>query len=85
MVHWDVVSSNEDNCVGALANAWDALGKATKLDSVGLAHKKVAHFHEGASVSVEDCIENFAREWPTRGLMHRKWAADDVVVNMDAC
>ena len=30
LVDWDVVLSNKDNCVGALANAWDALGKVTK-------------------------------------------------------
>jgi hypothetical protein len=72
-VDWDVVSSNTDNRVGALANAWDALGKATKFDCVGLApeffvlgfDKKVTHFHEGASVSVEDSVEIFARELPT--------------------
>jgi hypothetical protein len=45
----------------------------------------VVHFHEGASVGVEDGIENFARELPTRSLMHCEWAAGDVVVNMDAC
>ena len=33
----DVVLSNEGNCVGALANARDALGKATEFDCVGLA------------------------------------------------
>jgi hypothetical protein len=93
LVDWDVVLSNEDNCVSALANAWDALGKATKFDPVGLApeffvlgvDKKVAHFHEGVSVGVEYGIENFARELPTRGLMRHEWAAGDVVVNMDAC
>ena len=92
LVHWDVVLSNEDNCVGALANAWSALGKRTKFVHVGLApeffvlgvDKKVAHFHEGASVGVEDGIENFLRELPTRSLMHGEWAASDVVVNMDA-
>jgi hypothetical protein len=88
----DVVLSNEGNCVGALANARDALGKATEFDCVGLApeffvlgvDKKVAHFHEGTSVSVEDGIENFARELQTRSLMHHEWAARDVIVNMDA-
>ncbi len=63
----DVVLSNEDYHVGAFANAGDALGKATKFDHVGLApeffvlrvDKKVAHFHEGAGVGVEDGIENF--------------------------
>ncbi len=92
-VDLDVVMSNEDNRVGALANAWDALGKATEFNHVGLAleffvlgvDKKVAHFHDGASVSVEDSVENFARESPTRGLMCHEWAADDVVVHMDAC
>ncbi len=91
-VDWDVVLSNEDDCFGAFANAWDALGKATEFDCVGLApeffvlgvDKKVAHFHEGASVSVENGIENFARELPTRGLTRREWVASDVVVNMDA-
>ncbi len=42
------------------------------------------HFREGASVSVEDRVENFARELPMRGLMRHEWAASDVVVNMDA-
>jgi hypothetical protein len=37
LVDRDVVLSNEHNCVGALANAWDALGKANKFDHVGLA------------------------------------------------
>jgi hypothetical protein len=92
-VDWDVVSSNEDNCVSTLANAWDALGKVTKFDCAGLApeffvlgvDEKVAHFHEGASVGVEDGAENFAKESPTRGLMCREWVAGDVVVNIDAC
>jgi hypothetical protein len=92
LVDWDVISSNEDDRVGALANAWDALGKATEFDCVGLppeffvlgVDKKVAHFHEGASVGVEDGIENFLRELPTRSLMHGEWAASDVVVHMDA-
>jgi hypothetical protein len=92
LVNWDVDSSNEDDCVGALAKALDTLGKATKFDHVGLSpeffvlgvDEKVAHFHEGSSVGVEDNIENFARELPTRGLMHREWVARDVVVNMDA-
>jgi hypothetical protein len=44
----------------------------------------VVHFHEGASVGVEDGIENFFRELLTRSLMHREWAASDVVVNMNA-
>jgi hypothetical protein len=74
LVDRDVVSSNEDNHVGALDNAWDALGKATYFNHVGLApeffvlgvDKKVAHFHEGVSVGVEDGVENFARELPTR-------------------
>jgi hypothetical protein len=90
-VNWDVVSSNEDDRVGALANAWDALGKVTEFDCVGLdpeffvltVDKKVVHFHEGTSVSVEDGIENFARELPT-SLMRHEWAAGNVVVNMDA-
>jgi hypothetical protein len=77
LVDWDIVSSNEDDCVGALANAGDALGKATKFDHVGLASeffvlgvdKKVAHFHEGASVGVEDNFENFLRELPERSLI----------------
>jgi hypothetical protein len=92
LVDWDVVSSNEDDHVGALANAWDALGKATDFDCVGLApeffvlgvDKKVAH-HEGTSVSVEDGVENLERELPTRGLMHHEWVACNVIVNMDAC
>ncbi len=92
LVNLDIISSNEENCVGALANAWDALGKATELNRVELApeffvlgvDKKVVHFHEGASVSVEDAIKNFARELPMRGMMRCKRAAGDVVVNMDA-
>jgi hypothetical protein len=92
-VNRDVVSSNEDNRVGALAYSWDALSKATEFDRAGLApeffvlgvDEKVVHFHEGASVSVEDGIEIFARELPTRGLMRREWATGDVIVNMDAC
>jgi hypothetical protein len=80
LVDQDVVLCNEDNCVGALASAWDALGKAAKFDCVGLApeffvlgvDKKVAHFHEGSSVSVEDSVENFMRKFPTRGLMCRE-------------
>jgi hypothetical protein len=93
LVDQDVLLTDEDNCVGALAYAWDALGKATKFDCVGRApeyfvfgvDEKVAHFHEGASVSVEDGIENFPRELPTRSLICREWAASDVVVIMDAC
>jgi hypothetical protein len=85
--------SNEDNRVGALANAWDALGKATEFNCVGLApeffvlgvDEKVAHFHEGTSVGVEDGIESFLRESPTRSLMHHELAAGDVAVDMDAC
>jgi hypothetical protein len=73
LVDWNVVSSDEDYRVGAFANAGDALGKATEFDPVGLApvffilgvDKKVAHFHEGASVGVENGIENFPRESPT--------------------
>jgi hypothetical protein len=67
LVDQDVVSSDEDYRVGAFANAGDALGNATKFDCVGLApeffvlgvDKKVAHFHEGASVGVENGIDNF--------------------------
>ncbi len=92
-VNQDVILSNKDNRVGALANAWDALGKATKFDCVGLApeffvlkvDKKVAHFHEGASVGDEDGIENFLRELPMRSLMRQEWVARYVIVNMDAC
>ncbi len=92
-VDWDVVESDEDDHVGAVANAGDALGKATKFDHVGLApevfvlgvDKKVVHFHEGAGVGVEDGIENFPWELPTRSLVCHEWAAGDVVVNMDAC
>jgi hypothetical protein len=32
LVDWDIVSSDEDNRVGAIANAGDALGKATEFD-----------------------------------------------------
>jgi hypothetical protein len=92
-VDQDVVSSDEDNCVDAVANTRDALGKATKFDCVGLApeffvfgvDEKMAHFHESTSVGVEDGIGNFPRELPTRCLFCREWAAGDVVVNMDAC
>jgi hypothetical protein len=93
LVDWFVLLSNEYDRVGALANPWDALGKATEFNRVRLApeffvlgvDKKVAHFHEGTSVGVEDGIENFLRELPTRSLMGRESAAGDVVVNMDAC
>ncbi len=37
LVDRDIVLSDEDNCVGAVANAGDALGKATMFDHVGLA------------------------------------------------
>jgi hypothetical protein len=92
LVDRDTISSNEDNCVGALANAWDALGKAAEFDCVGLApeffvlgvDEKVVHFHEGASAGVEDGIENFLNKLPTRSLMHQEWVASDVIVNMDA-
>ncbi len=68
-VDWDIIFSNVDDHVGALANAWDALGKATKFDCEQLApeffvlgvDKKVAYFHEGASVSVEEGIANLSR------------------------
>ncbi len=73
LVDWDIVLSDEDYCVGAFANAGDALGKKTKFNCVGFApeffvlrvDEKVAHFHEGAGVGVEDGIENFPRELPT--------------------
>jgi hypothetical protein len=87
-VDWDVVLSDEDNRVGAVANAGDALGKVTEFDCVGLAleffvfgvDKKMMHFHEGAGVGVEDGIENFPRKLLTRCLFHREWVAGDVVV-----
>ncbi len=68
-VNRDVVLSDEDDRVGAIANAGDALGKATEFDCVGLApeffvfgvDKKMAHFQEGAGVGVEDGIANFLR------------------------
>jgi hypothetical protein len=93
LVNWDVIVYDEDNCDGAVANSQDALGKATKFNCVGLApeffvlgvDEKVAHFHEGASVSVEDSIENFPWELPTRSFVCPEWAAGDVVVNMDVC
>jgi hypothetical protein len=93
LVNRDVVLFDKVDCVGAIANAEDALGKATKFDHVELApeifvlgvDKKVAHFHEGASVGVENGIENFPRESPTRSLVCREWAAVDVIANMDAC
>jgi hypothetical protein len=93
LVNRDVILSDEDNHVGAIANARDALSKATKFNCVGLApefsvlgvDKKVAHFYEGACVGVKDGIENFSWELPTRSLVCREWAAGDVIVNMDAC
>jgi hypothetical protein len=89
----DVVSSDEDDHVGAINNARDALGKATKFNCVGLApeffvfgvDKKMALFHEGAGVLVEDGIENFPRILPTRCLFCYEWATGDVVAHMDAC
>ncbi len=80
LVNQDIVSFDENNRVGAVANAGDALGKATEFNPVGLApeffvlgvDKKVAHFHEGAGVGVEDGIENFSRELPTRSLARRE-------------
>ncbi len=80
LVDWDVVSSDEDDCVGAVVNAGDALNKATEVNCVGLApeffvlrvDKKVAHFHEGAGVGVEDGIENFLWELPMRSLVCRE-------------
>jgi hypothetical protein len=70
LVDLDVILSDEDNHVGAIANAGDALGKATKFDCVGVApeffvfgvNKKMVHFHEGAGAGVGDGIENFPRE-----------------------
>ncbi len=93
LVDWDIISSDEDNRVDVVANAGDALGKATKFNHVGLApeffvfgvEEKMAHFHEGAGVGVKDGTENFPRELPTRCLFCHEWAAGDVVVNMDAC
>jgi hypothetical protein len=41
LVDWNVVLSNEDYCVGAFANAGDALGKAAKFNCVGLAREEV--------------------------------------------
>jgi hypothetical protein len=51
----------------------------TKFNRIGLApeffvlglDEKVAHFHEGTGVGVEDSIENFPRESPTRSLVWR--------------
>jgi hypothetical protein len=73
LVDWDIILSNEDYCVGAFANARDALGKATEFDCVGLApeffvlgaDEKVRHFHEGVGAGVEDGIANFPRKSPT--------------------
>jgi hypothetical protein len=73
LVGWDLVLSNKDYCVGAFANARDALSKVTEFNCVGLApeffvlgvHKKVSQFHEGAVIGVEDGIENFPEELPT--------------------
>jgi hypothetical protein len=93
LVDSDIILSDEDDCVGALVNAGDALGKVTVFDCVGLAPEffvlgvdgKVAHFHESAGVGVEDGVETFPRESPTRSLVCCEWTAGDVVVNMDAC
>jgi hypothetical protein len=92
-VDQDVILSDEDDRAGAIANAGDALGKATKFDHVGFSpeffvlgvDKKVAHFNEGTGFGVEDSVENSPRELPTRSLVCREWAAGDVVVNIDAC
>jgi hypothetical protein len=92
-VDWDGVLSDKDNCFGAVANPRDALGKVTKSDCIGLApeffvlgvDEKVAHFHEGAGVGVEDSVQNFLRESPTRSLVWCAWVAGDVVVNKDTC
>jgi hypothetical protein len=73
LVDWNIVLSNEYYRVGAFANTGDALGKAAKFDCVGFAPEffvlgaveKVAHFHEGIGVGVEDSIENFLTELPT--------------------
>ncbi len=64
LVDWDVVLSNEDNCVAAIANTGDALGKVTEFDCVGLApdffvlgvDKKAAHFHEGAGLVLRTAL-----------------------------
>jgi hypothetical protein len=93
LVDQDVILSNEDDHVGAFANAGYALGKATKFNCIGFSpeffvlgvDKKVAHFHECASDGVEDGIENFSKEPPTTSLVCREWVAGDVVVNMEAC
>jgi hypothetical protein len=93
LVNRDVILSDKDDCVGAIANTGDALGKATEFNFVGLApeffvfevDEKMVHFHKGAGVGVEDGIENFLRELPTRCLFCCEWAAGDIVVNMDAC
>ncbi len=37
LVDQDLFLSNEDNCFCALANAWNAMGKAIRFDCVGLA------------------------------------------------
>ncbi len=84
-VDWDAILPDEDNCVGAIANTKDALGKGTKFDCVGLAPEFFVLGHEDASVGVEDGIENFPRELLTRSLVCHVWAAGDVVVNIFAC
>jgi hypothetical protein len=71
-VDWDIILSHEDYCVGACADARDALGQATEFNCVGLApeffvlgvDEKVAHFHEGAGVVIEDGMEKFLRKSP---------------------
>ncbi len=83
-VDWDVVWSHEDDRVGAVANAGDTLGKATKFDCVGLAPEFFV-LGVDAGVGVEVGIENLPWESPTRSLICCEWAAGDVIVNLDAC
>ncbi len=93
LVNRDGITFGEDDCVGAVANARDALGEVIKFDCIGLApeffvlgvDKKVVHFHEGAGVGVEDSIENFQWELPTRRLVCRERAAGNVIMIIDVC
>ncbi len=65
-INGDLVTLDEDNSVGAFADTRDALGESGEFSGVRFAPKflilrvgkKVSHFHELASVLVEDCVED---------------------------
>ena len=64
-----IIRSNENNCVGTWALAWDALSKATKFSCVGLSPEflvfgvgdEVPHFHEGTCLGVEDSVQDYGQ------------------------